>query len=373
VDEERAGAAWIDGKPAALSAAVRRAARLLAASRLPVIAGLGTDVAGARAAIALAERIGGTLDHMHSAALLRNLDVMRESGMMITTPNEAHVRGDLIFLVGPGLIAAWPELEARLLAPPLAPLAGEAAARRVVWLCPGRERLSLASFRSIGGRPERLPVLLAALRARVAGRRVAKTVIGAKELDALADELKSARFGVAVWSGADLDTLTIEMLCGLVNDLNAGTRFTGLPLWPADNAFGVAQACGWSTGFPGRISFARGKPEHDSWRMDAKRLVASGEADTVLYLSAWDRQVIPLHDTAINLIALGGPDTSTRERARVYIQVGRPGIDHDAVAYCPATGTLAPLKAGARSEANSVGEIIGLIAAAVPGDVLPPC
>ncbi len=35
---------------------------------------------------------------------------------------------------------------------------------------------------------------------------------------------QAARFGVAVWSAATLDALTIEMLCGLVEDLNAGTR-----------------------------------------------------------------------------------------------------------------------------------------------------
>jgi hypothetical protein len=38
--------AWIRGKSAALDVAIAEAASLLAASRLPVIAGLGTDVAG---------------------------------------------------------------------------------------------------------------------------------------------------------------------------------------------------------------------------------------------------------------------------------------------------------------------------------------
>ena len=48
------GDARIDGRPVALEAAIAEAARMLAASRLPVIAGLGTDIAGARAAVALA-------------------------------------------------------------------------------------------------------------------------------------------------------------------------------------------------------------------------------------------------------------------------------------------------------------------------------
>ena len=57
-----------------------------------------------------------------------------------------------------------------------------------------------------------------------------------EERNQVAAELKRARFGVAIWSAAELDRLTIEMLCGLVNDLNEGTRFSGLPLASADNA-----------------------------------------------------------------------------------------------------------------------------------------
>src|SRR5512132_2910383 len=95
---------FIDGRSVPLADATAEAARLLAASRLPVFAGLGTDIAGARAAVALAERLGGAVDHMHADALLRDLAVMREAGAYVTTPNEARLRGDTLLLVGPGLI-----------------------------------------------------------------------------------------------------------------------------------------------------------------------------------------------------------------------------------------------------------------------------
>ena len=100
------GNALVDGRPVPLDAAVTEAARLLRASRSPLIAGLGTDVAGARAAIALAQRIGAAVDHMHSRAVMADLEVMRESGMMVTTPSEARLRGDTLLLVGPGLTTA---------------------------------------------------------------------------------------------------------------------------------------------------------------------------------------------------------------------------------------------------------------------------
>ena len=125
--------AWIGGKPVALERALAEAAELLAASRCPLIAGLGTDVAGARAAIDLAARIGAVVDHMNADELLRDLAVLREAGMMLTTPNEARLRADTLLLVGPSLEKDAPELAEWLgLDPPACatsarppPLAGE--------------------------------------------------------------------------------------------------------------------------------------------------------------------------------------------------------------------------------------------------------
>ena len=102
--------AWIAGQPATLDAAIEGAAKLLGSSRCLLIAGLGTDIAGARAAITLADRIGGIVDHMHSDVVLRDLDVMRSSGVLITTPTEVHVRADTLLLIGPGFGEAWQEL-----------------------------------------------------------------------------------------------------------------------------------------------------------------------------------------------------------------------------------------------------------------------
>src|SRR5579862_3309459 len=122
--EDQIGAeddASIDGKPASLEAAAAAAARLLAESGQPLIAGLGADIAGARAAISLAERLGGVLEHMHSAALLRDLDCLRETGVMLTTPGEARVRADVVLLVGDALQETWPALNERLLRPPARP------------------------------------------------------------------------------------------------------------------------------------------------------------------------------------------------------------------------------------------------------------
>ncbi len=295
---------------------------------------------------------------MHSAALLRNLDVMRAGGMMVTTPNEARLRADMLLMVGPGLIEAWPDLPARLLAQ---------ANRRVIWLGSG-SGVAQKGIDFIGDDPADLPVLLAALRARCAGRPVAPTTVTSAAIDALAADLKAARFGVAVWSAATLDGLSIEMLCGLVNDLNEATRFSGLPLAPRDNAAAVLQVSGWTTGFPLRTGFARGYAEHDTWRFDAARLIDSGEADCAVWISAYNT-VRPTWTREVPLIAL--TTEADGIPAQVAITVGRPGIDHDAVDYWPATGTLAAVHASKPAGKISVADAVTEIAAALPE--APPC
>jgi formylmethanofuran dehydrogenase subunit B len=191
-------------------------------------------------------------------------------------------------------------------------------------------------------------------------------------LRATADQLKAARFGVAVWSAATLDPLTIEMLCGLIKDLNAKTRFSGLPLPPGDNALGVLQVCGWMSALPPRTGFARGFSEHDPWRFDARRLVESGEADCVVWISAY-RPAPPPWRRDVPTIALTGDGASLPHPPRVHFLVGRPGIDHDAIEYLPAAAALAWTAAAATATTIRVSDALDRIAAALPSLVGSPC
>jgi formylmethanofuran dehydrogenase subunit B len=184
--------------------------------------------------------------------------------------------------------------------------------------------------------------------------------------------LRAARLGVAVWSAAELDVLTIEMLCGLVKDLNAKTRFTGLPVVPGDNAMGVLQVCGWTTGFPVRTSFARGYAEHDPWRFEAKRLLASGEADCALWISAYGGKPLDW-PTDAKLIALCPVDEVFDQPPHVQIAIGRPGVDHDGVEYQAGAGTLRPVVATKPSDMPSVAAVLSAILAALPPEEAVPC
>lgn len=357
-------AASIAGRDASLDEAIEAAAAVLRDSRCAVIAGLGTDIAGAEAAIALARQVGGAFDHMHGAAMLADLDVMRGGGWIVTSGQQARAFADVVMFVGPGLAAAWP-LVGGMRAPPVL---DPDQPRRVIRLCPGRDGAlpgpAGTEVETVALRPADLPVVLAVLRARIAGRPLSAAKQLEGRLAGVAQKLRAARYGVAVWSAAALDPLCIEMLCGLVDDLNATTRFAGLPWAPPDNGSGVAQAGAWRTGFPLRVGFGRGAPEHDPWRFDAARMVEAGEADAAVWISACAPATPPWR-RSVPTVALVVEDTRFATPPAVLITIGRPTIDHDAAMFDPHLGVIAARCASDPKPTPQVAEVVARITAAL--------
>ena len=308
----------IRGRAAALDEALREAAALLSTKRCPVIAGLGTCAAGAEAAASLAEACGATLDHACSKALLSDLGAMREYGWIVATPLLARARADTVLLVGAGLD--------EFTLPPAPSLTPEAT-RRVL-------RFS----------PNKLLPKLGVLRALAAGRPVASGADPDGALATLAETLRAARYGVAVWSAGAMDEIEVEALCGLVSDLNATTRWAGLPLPAPGNADGVARALGSKTGFPVRVGFGRGHAEHDPWRLDAVRMVESGEADAAVWVQAMEPGPPPW-TRHVPLVAVTAPAARFAEPPEIAITVGCPGVDHDAVLFSAEAGALVAVRA----------------------------
>jgi formylmethanofuran dehydrogenase subunit B len=353
-------AAWIDGEPASFDLAVSQAARLIGASTAAVFAHLGSDLAGAREAVLLAEQVGGVLDHATSAAMLANLDAMRETGVMLTTPLETAVRADVVWFIGDTVFEAWSELESRILARPRQ-FAGENAGRRVVWTrtIAAASKFSAAAS-TMGDGAERLDHF-ASLRARANLRAVG----AGSDIDAVAAILRDAKFGVAIWSAAELEPLAIEMINGLVRDLNLTSRFSTLPLVSADHGAGVEAVCGWMTGFPLRTGFGRGAPDHDPWRYNSRRLISSGETDCVIWISSFEGGSAPGAPVHVALCESGVAAT-----ARVRIDVAHPGVDHDALLYDPRVGALRAQIAARPQAKPSVAATLAAVRAKIGG---APC
>ena len=332
--------ARVSGRAASLAAAVKEAAECLGRARFPLIAGLGSDVAGIREALALARRLRGAFDHMASQSVLCDLAVMQRGGWMCVSPGEVSRNCDLLLVAGPDVSSVWLDQTFAGRPPPV-----------IVRLGTEQCASNLAVLRA----------LVAGLSATRFGKRFAK-------LKSSADRLWSAKFGVAVWQPGSLDEPSVEMLMGLVRDLNRNTRFSAMPLAGASNANGANLVSGWLTGFPVRTSLAGAAPDYDPWSFAAGRLIASGESDAALWLSSFDSSVPDWFDR-VPCVALVAKGTRPRQWPCVMIEVGTPGIDHDGIIYNGLTGALGWFKATNPTDAPRADDILSRInAARVPED-----
>lgn len=352
----------LDGAPVTLEAAVARAADLLARARLPLFAGLGTDLAGAREVLALAERTGGVVDHAGAAGLMANLRVLQDSGWVTTTLAEIRNRADLLLFVATDASEIAPRFLERCVA--IADTLFGPIERELFYLGDGLRPPPGAASAVLACPPERLAGTLATLRALVAG---AAPGTAPPELAALAARLRAARYPVIVWAAANLPgrhaDLLVGALAGLLQHLNATRRGAGLPLAGPGNVIGVNQACAWQTGVPLRTSFAAGVPDHDPARWGAARLLAAGAADALVWVASLRELPLPAHrPPTVALVRAGDPPPA----AEVVIPVGVPGLDHAGSVYRTDSVVAVPLRRLRDPVAPSVAAVLAAIRERLP-------
>jgi formylmethanofuran dehydrogenase subunit B len=216
--------------------------------------------------------------------------------------------------------------------------------RKVVYL--GKEPSGQAGVSPVGAQvkvlpcaDEDLPELVAVLRALIKGRDILHYEIDGiaiTDLKALAEQLKQAAYGVVAWSASELDfshaELTVQVICELVKDLNEQTRCSGLPLGGCEGDQTANQVSAWLTGYPARVSFAKGFPEYDPFLYEAQLLLENAEVDVLLWVHDFNTQALPPSDV-IPLIVVGRSGMHFEKEPDVFIPVGTPGIDHRGHAF----------------------------------------
>lgn len=107
----------IAGRDVSLEVAVQEAASLVKNAQLPLFGGLGTNVEGMRALLALADKSGGVIDHALSASAYRNTGVLQTKGWFMSTLTETRNRADLLIVVGADLAVEHPRFYERVVSP----------------------------------------------------------------------------------------------------------------------------------------------------------------------------------------------------------------------------------------------------------------
>jgi len=334
----------VSGQEVSLETAVAKAAELLKNTKLPVIGGCATDVNGMRGLLALADRIGAVVDQMNFPRSRTNYLVLQDSGWMNTTLAEVKNRCDVLLIVGKDLESFAPRFFERYLWTD-AMFLEDSSQRRVIYL--GKAPSSDASTSPNGNKAkvlecatDDLPEVIAVLRALVKKHPIrAESVAGiaVSDLQTIAEQLKTAKYGVVTWSASQLDyrqaELTVQTLSEMIKDLNdQNVRCSGLPLAGKEGDQTANQVCGWTTGYPARTRFSRGYPEYDPFLNDSRQLLADGEADALLWVQAYNTASVP-PVTDLPTIVVGRSGMVFEKEPDVFIPVGTPGIDHAGHTY----------------------------------------
>jgi formylmethanofuran dehydrogenase subunit B len=334
-EREAPAAPMVDGRSADPAEATARAAQILVASRAPVFA-VAADVAGTRAVLRLADRLGGVVDHPESDALFRNLRILQDSGGLTTTLSEVRNRADMVLIVGADPSSGLPRFFERCLEPSQTLFDAEPLRRHLFRLGPPANDASpaRAGVTELACAQTHLPQAIAALNALLRGREIAETSVAGidrGDLGILVDRLKAARYAVVIWAPALLSIsggdLIAHGLLELVRQATRITRCSALALGGGGNLFGVNQVCTWQTGYPIRTAFGQGVPEHDPYRFSARRMVEEGEADALVWISAFGEASPPIR-ADVPTIVLAPRFAPEARAAAVCIPVGVPGLDH---------------------------------------------
>jgi formylmethanofuran dehydrogenase subunit B len=368
--------AIVDGNDTDLDTALSRAVQMLANARRPLLGGLATDVAGARALYTLAASCGAILDHLHGDALSPATLALQDRGSFFTTLSEVRSRADLLVFFGCQPSRLYPRFFTRA-------LAGTGIERELIFVGGAVDPASagLAHTRTETLLPDADPYDTLALWSALAEGRAPDALHNdscadtgaAAALAALQARIAAARYTVLVYEPAALPrphgALLIEALNRIVKAANRTSRAACLALGGDDGALTVNQTLTWLSGMPlrtrvstpGRIA---GTPplDHDPYRYRTARLLAHAEVDALLWVASFAPQAWPASlDPAVPLIVLGHPALAQATKARaantVFIPVATPGIDSGGHLFRADSTVVMPLAPARGAALESVASI----------------
>jgi formylmethanofuran dehydrogenase subunit B len=353
-----------------MAEAIAEAARLLERAQQPVIGGLATDLAGVRAAARLADRTGGVIDHMNSAAMMRTLLVLQDGGYVTTTLSEVRNHADLVIVVGTDLTKKHPRFFERTIANRETLFGTDRHCDVVLLGAPLTPGLNLPGITASTIPCELTSLLdgLAYLRAIIAGRTPFADHGGGvvrATWEELAKKIRAAKYSVFVWAGSALDfphaELTVQALAELIKDVNRTSRSAGLPLNGADGEATTDAALTWQTGYGVRTSFGRGYPSHDSYHLATERLLAEQAADLLVWIASFDAARVPPRSD-VPQIVLARADMTFEREPDVFIAVGIPGVDHAGHLFRGDKVLALPLRALRQNQLPTVEYVLDRIA-----------
>ncbi len=368
LEDNKAPSPFVKGATATQKDALQKACEILASAKQPLISGLIGDVQTCRNAIALAEKIGGVIDHANGARLRTNNAVMQRHGEVKTTLAEIRNRADCVVIIGSGILENFPRLYKRILSPAQS-LNGDTSTKKNIFV------LDVANDadKSIQSMYEDITFLnfdeptLESIIQKLHGIIASPNKISNKNTYAiqallqLCEIITNSQYTTFLWSPGEFNQATaeqtIQTLTQLIKRLMVKNRVVGLTLGGSKAEITANQIATWQMGIPLPIAFMNGAPNHNPNLFDGMAMLQNNEADALLWIATYNSSDLP-PETSVPTIVIGHPNMKCNSDVQVYIPTGVPGIDHRGLACRTDNVATLPLKAIRASDLPAANEVI---------------
>lgn len=345
-DSQQPPVAQVEGQAVSLETGIGRAAELLRASRSPLLYGLSrSSTEGQRAASALADRLGATIDTTASLCHAPSVVALQEAGEATCSLGEVKNRADLVIFWGTNPAESHPRHFERYSVLPVGEFVPQGRAGRFVVVADVRHTPSSAAADLF------LPIepgldfeALWTLRSLIRGAPIRATAMTGAPLDLLtelAGRMKSCRFGIVFFGlGLSMNGLgmrSVEALLRLVTDLNAYTRFYARRMRVPGDVAGADSVLAWQTGYPFSVNLARGFPRYNPGEFSAQDMLERGEVDACLFVGSEGvtrfSAAAQVELRNIPTIALDNPTVASAIVPTVRFTTAVYGVHHLGTAY----------------------------------------
>jgi formylmethanofuran dehydrogenase subunit B len=358
--------ARVEGRAVDFADAVEASAAILSEARLPLVCGLGqTDCEGQRAAVALAEALGGVIDPVNEGGVGAASQAI---GLSTATFGEVRDRAELVVAWRADPVASNPRLLPRL----RLDRAGRTGGRTLVVVDAERTPTAEEADEFIELPPGVEFEALWALRALVRDvplERDLAAQLPLEVLERLVDRLRACNYGAVLHGPAGYANALA--LLALIRDLARVAHVVALPLRREAGARGAEDVLAWQTGYPAAVSFARGHPRARPGEFSAAGLLERGETDAAVIVGFDALRDLPSraadHLRHIPTIVVDPRATETAAAARVAFATAAGGVHREGTAH-RMDGVPVPLRAPLPSDRAGDREVLAAIAARIAGD-----
>ncbi|MDA0657385.1 MAG: formylmethanofuran dehydrogenase subunit B [Planctomycetota bacterium] len=326
--------------------AITSAADILRSSHAPLVFGLSrSSTQGQRAAVRLADVLGGCIDTTASVCHGPSIMAIQQVGESTCSLGEVRNRADLVVFWGADPVVSHPRHLERYSLDPI----GQFVPR-------GRQDRHLVVIDSLPTATSELAdtfiqvksgadfELICALRQTLSQIAIPDSLeIGVDHtaIRSLAHRMANCRYGV-VFFGLGLAQqgqghANVEVLLRLVAELNSHTRFTARRMRIPGDVTGADSVLCWQTGFPFAVNLARGYPRYNPGEYSANELLERGEVDACVLVGSEAVASLSLRaqQTLANLptIALDYPNCRPTIDATVQLTTAIYGVHEPGTAY----------------------------------------